>query len=436
MSLRPLSIWAALAVATGLAACGGGSASLPGGGSMAGPQHSHPGAATFRGWLQPGLNAEHAGDNRSESAIGVQNAGTLTLGWSFPTGAGILTPILTDGSTAYAASGDDYLYAIDIPSGTQKWRFETYDYGETGSWIAIAGSRIYATPCFPDGNSQQAGLCALSAKTGKLKWAWYADCNCAPKPFIETGPVVSGTTVVFAYRAGGAYGKSYVTAVDASSGNTLWQTVGGSGNPSGSIGPNLPAISGGNVYVGTDYGLCSLQLSSGSLNWCSGPAVLGTSPAVAKGVVYTTTVQYSHAVFYAFNASTGTQIWQYAPPSGYFGYADPPAIAGHRVYFAANQDGPVYALNAVTGKLIFRAGGTSQLADVLSPPSVANGVVYAGCYAGLCAYNGSTGVQLLGVGPQGTHPAPAIADGRVFNACYSGTGANYNVCMYELPSAR
>ncbi len=431
MSLRPLAI--SLTTAAALAGCGGGSATLPSGGAAAAPRHSRPATRAFRGWLQPGLDATHSGDNRSETTVGTQNAGTLSVGWSFPTGAGILTPILTDGPTAYAASGDDYLYAIDIASATQKWRFQTYYYGETGSWIAIAGSRIFAAPCFPDGNSNQAGLCALSASTGKLKWTWYANCNCTLEPSIVTGPVISGSTLVFAYRSGGPYGRDYLVALDASTGGTLWQTVAGGGNPSGSMGSSVPAVSVGNVYIGTDRGVCSLQLSNGSLNWCSGPGNLATSLAVGRGTVYATTAQYNLGSFYAYDATTGAQIWHYTPASGYyFADQDPPAIAGNKVYFSANQGGPIYALNAAKGKLLFTAGGGNQAADVLSPPSVANGVVYAGCYAGLCAYDASTGTQLLGSGAQGTHAAPAIANGEVFNVCWSGSGPSFNVCAYRL----
>jgi outer membrane protein assembly factor BamB len=418
-----------------LAACGG-SGSVPSTSSSASSQSQRPsiGSKVFS-WLQPGVSAAHPGNNSAERKLTRTNVGSLGLGWSFATGAGIGTPILTDGSAAYAASGDDYLYSIDIATGAQNWKFQTEYYGETGSWIAIANGTVYAAPCFVASNTNGAGLCAVNASTGKLKWKWYATCNCGPEPAIVVGPVVYGSTVVFAYRTGGAYGKDYVIALNTAKGALLWQTVAGLGNPSGSMGPDLPAISGGNVYVGTDAGLCSLQLSSGSQNWCSGPSAFGGSPAVANGVVYVTNDVFGSG-FYAFNATTGTQMWQYTPSSGNFGYADPPAIAGHTVFFAANSGGKIFALDTATGTLRFTAGGTSQGTDSLSSPSVANGVVYVACYTGLCAYNTSTGKPLAGVGPAGTHPAPAIANGEVFNSCYSGTNSAYDVCMYDLPVPR
>lgn len=443
MFRRPRRLYSsAFALALTLTGCGGGSAGLPSGQSSAVAPPSRVPAGTFLGWLQPGLNAAHTADNRFETTLTPQNVGTLTRGWSFATGATDRAGILTDGATAYVATGDGNLYAVDIPTGTQKWSFPTEYTGESGSWIAISGGTVYAAPCFIGTNTQGAGMCAISARTGRLKWNWYATCQCAPLPFVVTGPAVSSSTVVFAYREGGAYGKDLITALNTAGGAVLWQAVAGDGNPSGSMGPNLPAISGGSVYVGTDTGICSLQLSSGSLNWCSGPNAYTGSPSASKSVVYATVVTASQAILYAFNATTGAKIWQYTPAGGDFGFDDPPAIAGRKVYFAANQEGPVYALNATNGSLIFTAGAGSQGAKTLSAPSVANGVVYVACYAGLCAYNASTGASLLVTGSGGgASQSPAIANGEVFVACasrYTGqcSSGYYGIAMYKLPAAR
>ncbi|MBV8197908.1 MAG: PQQ-binding-like beta-propeller repeat protein, partial [Candidatus Eremiobacteraeota bacterium] len=397
MPKRISGIWLGVLGSLALGACAGSGSVPTTSGSSQGTAWRPPPTRTFVGWLQPGLNPAHTADNGLEKTLTRSNVGTLKLGWSFPTGGSSLdgASILTDGSTAYAGSGDGHVYAINIATGAQTWSFATQSTGETGSGIAIGGGVVYAAPCFVGSNTQGAGLCAVNAKTGRLRWNWYSTCGCQLEPFIVTGPVVSGTTAVFVYRTGGAYGKDYVIALSTTNGAVLWQTVGGMGNPSGSVASNVPAISGGNVYLGTDAGVCSLQLSSGSLNWCTGPNASSGSLAVAKDVVYVTNVSANQGVFYAYNATTGTQIWTYTPPSGYFGYLDPPAIYGSKVYFAANQEGPIYALNATNGSLIFTAGAGSQGAKTLSSPSVANGVVYVACYAGLCAYNASTGAQLL-----------------------------------------
>lgn len=438
-------LWVLLPALAALAACNGSSGSIPTAGPGSGAQPNHAiTARTFVGWLQPGLNAGHTADNGLETTLTRRNVGTLKLGWSFPTGGAGLAgaSILTDGSTAYAASGDGHLYAIDIATGAQTWSFPTEYTGESGSGIAIGGGVVYAAPCFVGSNTQGAGACAVNAKTGRLRWSWFSTCNCSLEPFVATGPVVSGSTVVFVYRTGGAYGKDYVAALSTTNGAILWQTVGGTGNPSGSVASSVPAISGGNVYLSTDAGVCSLQLSSGSLNWCTGPNASNGSLAVAKGVVYVTNVNQNQGVFYAYNATTGTQIWTYTPPSGYFGNLDPPAIVGSKVFFAANQEGPIYALNATNGSLIFTAGAGSQGAKSLSSPSVANGVVYVACYAGLCAYNASTGAQLLVTGlGGGFQQSPAIANGEVLLACgsrYTGTCSptSYSsVTMFDLPAA-
>jgi outer membrane protein assembly factor BamB len=424
MRFRFFLIGTVVAAVVAAAGCGG-SGSLAPSGSSAPAQAQRQPKAMFS-WLQPGIDATHIADNTSEKKLKVRNAGKLKLGWSFPAATTILQAIVTDGKLVFGNSGD-YLFAVDVKNGKQKWSFETYAGENTGYTApAVAGNLVYVG-CNVGGNTQQEGFCALSAATGKLQWSWYEDCNCAPSAFNLAGPVVSGSTVVAGYYTGGAYGKDVLIALDAATGSLLWQVAAGSGN--NSLSDAIPAIDGGNVFAGTDYGLCSYQLSGGALNWCSGPSDRGTAPAVANGVIYANTVSSG---FYAFDEATGAQLWQYTPSVGNGGYFSPPAIAGSTVYFSASQGGPVYALQASSGSLLYSAGGTSRSSDAISSPSIANGVLYVACNAGLCAYNAATGAALASVGPGATEAAPAIADGRVFISCGTRSSGGFGLCMYDL----
>lgn len=423
MSLRSLGICAALAAALGAVGCGG-SGSMPPTDSAVHQTQRRP--STAFEWLQPGIDSTHAGDNTAERRLKVRNVTRLQNAWTFSTGAGIGWPVLVDGSVAYASSGDGNLYAIHVASGSQKWKFATDAFGETGlTSAAVAGNLVYVG-CNVGGNTQQQGLCAVKRASGRLAWSWYDDCNCRPATFMLTGPVVSGTTVLFGYYTGGAYGKNVLVALDAASGAQLWVAVAGDGT--NSLSDTIPAIDGGNVFAGTDFGLCSFQLSSGASNWCSGPNDHDIAPAISGGVVYATTSSHG---FYAFNETTGAQMWQYTPASGSGGSFDPPAIAGGRAYFATIDSGPIYALDAATGSLDFTAGGGSFNTETLGSPSIANGVLYATCNSGLCAYDASTGALLTSMGGLG-NGVPTIANGKVLFPCGLGRSAGVdNVCMYD-----
>ncbi|MBV9719717.1 MAG: PQQ-binding-like beta-propeller repeat protein [Candidatus Eremiobacteraeota bacterium] len=430
MPIRSLLFFVlATTVGSGIAGCGGSTSPISATTTTSAARRELSPPQPHVSWLQPGLNSEHAADNATEKALKPGTISNLKMAWSFATGGTISEPVLTDGTLAIANSSDGYLYAIDVRSGTQKWSFQTNASPNNGlTAAAVAGDLVY-TGCNINDNNEQEGLCAVNEATGVLLWSWYYDCTCKHAAFIATGPVVSGSTVLFGYFTGGASGKKTVTALNAATGELLWQTTAGSGSASGGLANSIAAIDNGNVYVGTDKGLCSLQLGSGVENWCNGPNDLGIAPAVANGVVFINTL---HNGFYALNEATGNKIWQYTPATGYSGPWNPPAVDGATVYFTTTQtNGTLYALNAADGSPIFASGGSGSGADALSSPSVANRIVYVTCGAGICAYDATTGALLVAQGRNGSaNSPPAIAYGRIYNGC--GASSGNSVCMYDL----
>jgi outer membrane protein assembly factor BamB len=375
------------------------------------------------------MNAAHTGYNAAEKHVGAGNVSTLTLKWSFLTGAQILAPILVEGGVAYVNSGDGYLYAVDAGSGTLIWKYQTYAGGSSSDNPAIAG-KLIIVPCLVDGSDQQNGVCALKRSDGSLAWKYYLDCNCLPPAVVDASPVVSGKTLLVPFY-GSNLGGPFLIALDADSGAFLWQYTypgGNSGGPSSSA----PAIAGSAAYVGQGFtdGICSLRLSTGAVNWCTSTGDSGNSIAVSRGIVYVNTL--NHGVF-AFDATTGSQVWQYAPAAGnYSGQDDPPAIAGERVYVSGvGFDANLYALKASSGTLIYNTSlGSGDEYETESSPSVANGVVYVECHSGVCAFNAKTGSALFATAGTGSQQSsPAIVDGVLYDTC----GPN-DACAYGLPS--
>jgi outer membrane protein assembly factor BamB len=106
--------------------------------------------------------------------------------------------------------------------------------------------------------------------------------------------------------------------------------------------------------------------------------VLGSSPAVANGIVY---LGASDGL-YAFKARMGALLWKYTIATG----AGVPAVGDGMVYF--DSYGGLYALNAATGELLWAhiatLGGDSS-------PTVADGLVYFFDDDGISALNAKTG---------------------------------------------
>ena len=93
---------------------------------------------------------------------------------------------------------------------------------------------------------------------------------------------------------------------------------------------------------------------------------VGSSPAVAGGVVYVGSFDYW---LYALDAETGQEKWTFQTDDGIY---SSPAVAGGMIYIGS-LDGRLYALDARTGqeKWSFKTGS-----PVHSSPAVAGGVVY------------------------------------------------------------
>jgi outer membrane protein assembly factor BamB len=144
-----------------------------------------------------------------------------------------------------------------------------------------------------------------------------------------------------------------------------------------------PAVVNKIVYVCSEDGsVYALRAVDGSKIWQayigSGTDHTDDSPAVANGIVYIGT----RNGYYAFNATTGAQIWFFTSPytpRQFTGYVySSPAVAGNVVYFGS-CDNYVFALNAFDGSMIwsYHTGGF-----LFSSPAVANGIVYIGSYNG------------------------------------------------------
>ena len=94
----------------------------------------------------------------------------LAIRWQFKTGGDVNTASVE--GTAAIASGvvfvgafDDYLHAIDLVTGTEKWKLKT---GAIKVPVGVHGGAVYA------GNIDGALYC-VDAATGKERWKYMAD---------------------------------------------------------------------------------------------------------------------------------------------------------------------------------------------------------------------------------------------------------------------
>ena len=288
--------------------------------------------------------------------------------WRYRAGARIAsTPAVSKG-VVYVGSNDRHLHAIDAASGELRWKYET-------------GAEVFSSPAVSNGvvyvGSDDNHLYAFDAVSGELRWQYETE------DWVSTAPAVGG---------GAVYARSedgILHAVNAATGEGLWQQhTTGADRVSAS-----PAFADGVVYAGGNT-LRALDASSGERLWVYG--VVGQafySPVVADGIVYV--VDFGH--LYAIDASTGALLWL-RWDNGLGGGIQPtsaaPLVAEGAVY-VQSEDGHLYALDALTGTLLWRyeTGGVS------GGPRADGGVVYV-------AANGGTVYGMVASSPLAT-AAPA-----------------------------
>jgi PQQ-like domain len=205
------------------------------------------------------------------------------------------------------------------------------------SFAQTGGAGALASPVVSDGYLVSAlfdgTVRALAADTGALAWQ------------VALGSQVEGTPAI-------AHGRVFVPTLDGNvvalalaDGTTLWSTS------LGGLTASSPAVVGSDLIVGAGMPqqfVVRLDGATGAIIWRTLPVMQefsNTPPAVGGGLVVVGT---NGGHYYAFDAATGLERWEYAA-DGIVNVAAP-LIAAGRVYLAGgDQSDRVHAVDAVTG---------------------------------------------------------------------------------------
>jgi outer membrane protein assembly factor BamB len=301
-------------------------------------------------------------------------------------------PIVADG-LLYFGGTDRYLYALDIQTGQEVWKFHGIY-----SFPAVASGSIYfgcADNC----------LCALDSQTGQERWKFETGGSVFSSPAVVDETVYFGSLDHYIYALDSqtghekwkfdtgdymetdiavAYGivyfgsPNYVHALGGSTGQELWRF-----QTKGEHGVSEPVVADEMVYfVDQDvedstlhYNIVALDVYTGEEKWrvrVEAPMVAGfgmTPISIADGQVY-----IGDGKLRAFDGQTGKETWAVIPNGGTREQPSRSAIsiADGIVYFGSS-DGYLYAVNAKTGstKWQFQAGH-----QYVSSVVIADGVLY------------------------------------------------------------
>ncbi len=198
------------------------------------------------------------------------------------------------------------------------------------------------------------GVLALNATSGAQRW--FLPLNAS----VAASPAIAGGTLFVPAKNGHLY------ALDPATGRTRWQTAVHAGVSS-------PAVHGGTVFVAGGSGsfggpglLTALNATTGATLWTFAPnGVVESSVTFADGLLLFST-NVANGTVYAASAATGDEVWSYTPTPAQYILGSPVAADG--MVFAPSDNGHVYAFAANPGPLL------NLMTDVSGNLSAENGV--------------------------------------------------------------
>ncbi len=313
----------------------------------------------------------------------------LGVRWRFRAGDGIeSTPAIADG-TAYIGSYDQHLYALDLKTGREKWRYKG---GPFKGPVAVRGGSVYA-------GDEDGTLHCVDAQTGRKRWTHDAGAE------VTSGAGFAGEDVLF----GSANETLYCLTKD---GKKRWtfRVEGGPVNPT-------PATAAGHTFVaGCDSNLHVIDVKTGketravplggqvgataavggdvlyvgtmtndvqAVDWKEGK-VLWTFQAENMPQPFFASVALTDRLViaaskdkrvYGIDRKTGGQVWSFLTGKR---VESSPVVVGKRVY-VGSADRNLYVLDRDKGTLIQKL---ELDGEILGSPAVAGGVLVIGTLRG------------------------------------------------------
>lgn len=254
-----------------------------------------------------------------------------------PTGVAVpSSPVLID-NWIYFVSTDNHLYALDLHTGQERWRFQ---FEWPTQMPAINDDMFYV--------QTRGVICPLERTTGRKRDEW--------SEHFVSGVMTIANGVLYIGNYDGLY------AVELSTRKRMWlaKTKNSTGRP---------AFGKDTLYFGSfDHTLYAVAIDKGKIQWkfktrwhiAHEPTVLGED-------VYCCSEDRS---VYALNAQTGKELWKFSAGE----IVTALAVTDDIVCFGI-WAGQIIALDRKSGQERWRFETEDE---VLSSPSIAQGIVYFG----------------------------------------------------------
>jgi outer membrane protein assembly factor BamB len=316
---------------------------------------------------------------------------TLKLLWTYNAGDVVDSSAAIVNGVVYVGGGSGDLLALDLASGTLRWKYATGNLiGESSP--AVAGDAVYI-------GDLGGILHAVRIADGTPLWTFKTVSE------IKSSPVVVNDVVLI-----GSY-DGHLYAVDVKTGRQRWKV-----QTKGQV-HATPAVQDGLTFIaGCDSIFRAIRVTDGrEMYQIESGAYTGASPVLDGDRAYFGT--FNNEVL-ALDLKKRSVVWRYSQPDARFPYYSSAALDGGRV-IVGGRDKAVHAVDAATGKA---AWTFVTRARVDSSPVVSGGRVYVGSSDGrLYVLDSASGKKLweFEIGADVT-ASPAVAGGRLVIGAQDG----------------
>ena len=239
------------------------------------------------------------------------------------------------GRTILIGAGDGNVYALDLTSGRERWRFAT-------------GGKVRATPSVQDSTAVVGAwtgrFYALDVATGKVRWVHHTVGDTIDlaragydRRAIQSTAAIAGGLVFFGSRDDGFY------ALDLLTGERKWRASHATSWVVGS-----PAVRDGKAYIGSSDGhfIQSVEVATGRELWRTPTGANVLSSPVLTGdllVAGTAMTNAGRGDVIVLDAATGRVRWRL--PLGEAVWSSP-VVVDHEIYIGSD-DGSVVSISEV-----------------------------------------------------------------------------------------
>jgi outer membrane protein assembly factor BamB len=292
------------------------------------------------------------GDPRQTGVAASGLPDPLALRWTFKTGSSVEAAAAIARGTVFVASQDQHLYALDLASGKEKWRYRAGPFKAPPSYH---NGMVYA-------GDQDGVFHCVDAATGKEVWTFET------RGEIASGANFAGESVLF----GSADEHLYCLSLD---GKLKWKLKLKGGPVLGS-----PAVVGERIFAsGCDSTLHVLDAGTGKE--LAAVALSGQTAAAPAAVGEQLYLPAMNNQVLAIDWKKEEVVWKYAPDRRQPFYASA-AIAAELV-IVGGRDKRVHAIDRKTGAEVwtFATGGRVDSSPVIVGQRVFVGSLDGNLYA-------------------------------------------------------